>query len=164
MISNRGVTLTSLTVYIIVSVIVLGSLTFLNVNFMTQIADLTTKSEKTNEILKIEAFLIEDVKSANNVIEFSNDMVKFDNGVIYNIRYRADEKSSGDQSYNKYELYRNNVMITDNMANISFDYDYKRTSAGESDIKTEWIIAQLYYEQKGNLYGTKMYIKIGNGK
>jgi hypothetical protein len=65
--SQKGVTLTSLSVYVVVSVIILASLTFLNINLMSQIADLSQKSELSNEMLKVQSMLISDIKSANEV-------------------------------------------------------------------------------------------------
>ena len=121
--TNKGVTLTSLSIYIIVSVIILSSLSFLNINFMSQIADLSAKSEKTNELLKAQTFLISDIKAANGVLEFSDKYLKLDNGIEYFIRYRANEKR-GEQTYDVYELYRGDVLVTDKMANIEFDYNY----------------------------------------
>lgn len=161
MFNNRGVTLTSLSIYIVVSVIVFSSLTFLNINFMSQIADLSIKSEKTNEVLKVECFILNDIKSANSILEYSDKYLKFDNGVEYTVKYRANKNTgSGDsQSYDIYELYRNDVLITDKMATISFDRDVKYDASNK--LVAEIVIMTLYYEQEGNLYGNTQYVKVG---
>ena len=102
--NNKGVTLTSLSVYIVVSIVILASLSFLNINVMSQIADLSKESEKSNEALKVQAALITDIKAANRVLSFSDSELVLDNGVTYYIRYRANEKQ-GEQTYSIYELY-----------------------------------------------------------
>ena len=73
---QNGVTILSLSVYIIVSVVILATLSFLNINFMSRIADLTVKSEKGSEVLKVQAFVIADLISANRVLEFSNKYLR----------------------------------------------------------------------------------------
>ena len=151
--NNRGVTLTSLSVYIIVSIVILSSLTFLNINFMSQIADLSVKSERSNEILKAEVSLINDLKAANRVMSFSDSEILLDTGIKYTIKYRANEKQ-GDQTYSVYELYRNNVLITGEMANLSFGFGHKK----EGIDSVEWIkITMLAASYEGG----DTYIKVG---
>ena len=156
--NNKGVTLASLSVYIIVSIVVLSSLTFLNINYMSQIAELSTKSQLSNELLKAKSYLINDVKSANRVLQYSEKYLKLDNGVEYTVKYRANEKQ-GEQTYDVYELYKGNVLITDKMANLSFDY---KNSYNEmtKEIETEWVIVNMI---DANLEGGKMYLKVGKG-
>ena len=156
--NNRGVTLTSLSVYIVVSVIVLASLTFLNINFMSQIADLSQKSEKTNELLKVQSYLINDIKSANRVLEFSDKYLRFDNGVEYTVKYRANEKR-GEQTYDVYELYRGDVLVTDEMANIAFEYDYSYNEI-EQENDVEWIIIKVL---DASLSGGDLFVRVGKG-
>ena len=155
---NLGVTLASLSVYIIVSVIVLSSLTFLNINFMSQIAELSQKSEYTNELLKAQASLISDIKAANRVLEYSDKYLKFDNGVTYSIKYRATEVR-GEQTYDVYELYRNDVLITDKMTNIAFEYDEKYNDYLQENYIT-WITIKML---DTNLMGTDLHVRVGKG-
>lgn len=151
---QNGVTVLSLSVYIIVSVVILATLSFLNINFMSRIADLTVKSEKGSEVLKVQAFVIADLKSANRVLEFSNKYLRLDNGTEYLIKYRANEKEE-EQTYNIYELYRNNVLVTDELSNIEFGFD---NSLGQ-----EVITMKLYYTKDDNVYGSDYSIKVGRG-
>lgn len=155
---NSGVTLASLSIYIIVSVVVLASLTFININFMSQIAELSQKSEYTNEILKAQASLIADIKSANRIMEYSDKHLKFDNGVEYNVKYRSNERL-GDQTYEVYELYRNDVVITDKMRNVIFSC-YSINDDYSLENKTTWINIQM---QDTNLLGTDINVKVGKG-
>lgn len=155
---DSGVTLASLSVYIIVSVIVLSSLTFLNINFMSQIAELSQKSEYTNELLKAEAALITDIKAANRVMEYSDKYLKFDNGVEYKVKYRSNVKLDN-QKYDVYELYRNNVLITDKMTNISFEYSEKEDEYLQENFIT-WITVKML---DTNFVRSEFYVRVGKG-
>lgn len=152
--NNRGVTLTSLSVYIVVSIIILASLSFLNINVMSQIADLSQESEKSNEVLKVQASLITDIKAANRVLSFSENELELDNGVKYYIKYRANEKQTGDQSYSVYELYRDDVLITDEMTNLSFGFGQKKDGTEQ----TEWVKITM---MDSSYTGGDIYVKVG---
>lgn len=149
--NEKGVTITSLTIYIIVSVVVLASLAFLNINVISQVAALSKKSEKTNEILKVQTNLVKDIKSAGRVLEFSDKHIRFDNNVEYNIKYRSNQQSNS-QTFDVYELYRGNELITDKMSNISFDYG---TSGSE-----EYIVFNILDEDYA---GGEIFVKVGRG-
>lgn len=151
---DRGVTILSLSVYIIVSVVILATLSFLNINFMSQIADLTIKSEKSSEVLKAQACILDDLKSADRVLEFSEKYLRLNNGVEYLVKYRANEQKE-EQTFNIYELYRNNVLITDELSNVEFDFD-------NSD-NQESVIVKLYYTKYNYVYGDSYQIKVGRG-
>lgn len=151
---DRGVTILSLSVYIIVSVVILATLSFLNINFMSQIADLTVKSEKSSEVLKAQAYILDDLKSADRVLEFSEKYLRLNNGVEYLVKYRANEQKE-QQTFNIYELYRNDVLITDELSNVEFDFD---NSGNE-----ESVIVKLYYTKDNHVYGDSYQIKVGRG-
>ena len=121
--SQKGVTLTSLTIYIIVSTILLGTLAFVNNNFMSELGELTKQAETTNEMMKFYAFFVNDVKAANQVLEYSDSYVRFDNDVQYHVKYRANQRSQGSQTYDVYEIYKDNVMITDKLSGAFFEYN-----------------------------------------
>lgn len=152
--NNRGVTLTSLSVYIVVSIIILASLSFININVMSQIADLSKESEKSNEVLKAQASLITDIKAANRVLSFSETELVLDNGITYYIKYRANEKQTGDQSYSVYELYRDDVLITDEMTNLSFGFGQKK----DGTMQTEWVKITM---MDSSYTGGDIYVKVG---
>ncbi len=152
--NNKGVTLTSLSVYIVVSIVILASLSFLNINVMSQIADLSQESEKSNEVLKAQASLITDIKAANRVLSFSENELVLDNGVTYYIKYRANEKQTGTQSYSVYELYRDDVLITDEMTNLSFGFGQKK----EGTEQTEWVKITML---DSSFTGGDIYVKVG---
>ena len=156
--NEKGVTLASLAIYIIVSVIVLASLAFLNVNVISQIAKLSNNSSVSNEMLRSEAYLIKDIKNANRVLAYSDNYLRLDNDVEYTIKYRSNQKQAN-QTFNIYELYRGDILVTDQMSNISFDYGVEYGDTRQ-EIKDEWVIVKLY---DLNRVGTDLFIKVGKG-
>ena len=118
---NKGVTLASLTIYIVVLVVILITLTFISANFTSQIVEATKRGKVSNECIKIYSSMLTDIKAANKVEEFSDDFVRFDNNVKYSIKYL--DLSSGDRKERQYEIYRNNTLIAENILDAKFDYD-----------------------------------------
>ena len=157
--NKKGVTLTSLSVYVVVSVVVLASLTFLNINYMSQIADLSQRSEDINEVLKVKSMMISDIKSAREIKQYSKDYLLLDNGVEYRIKYRANEEKETNQTYDIYELYRNDVLITDKMSNLSFEYQQQYDDYLQENVE-KWVIINLVdldYE------GGEFFVRVGRG-
>lgn len=122
--NNRGVTLTSLTIYIIVLMITLVVLTFVSANFTSQISEASGKGKISNEFIKLYSFLLTDIKASNSVAEFSDDYVRFDNNVRYSIKY-LDSLKENDRQVRQYEIYRNDVLISENLLDANFDYNDK---------------------------------------
>ena len=81
------------------------------------------------------SFFIEDVKAAGRVLEFSENYIKFDNGIQYRVAYRTNE-GMGKEGYEIYEIYRGEALITDKMSGVFFDYNNE----------SEYIKVRLYYE------------------
>ena len=157
--NKKGVTLTSLSVYVVVSVVVLASLTFLNVNYMSQIAELSKKSENINDLLKVKSMMITDIKAAREIKQYSKDYLLLDNGVEYRIRYRANEAKETDQTYDIYELYRNDVLVADKMTNLSFEYEQAYDDYLQSNVE-RWIIINMV---DSDYEGGELYVRVGKG-
>lgn len=150
---ERGVTLTSLTIYVIVATILLGTLSFININFMSELGELTKRSKMTIEMMKFYSFFINDVKSADRVLEFSDNYIRLDNGVQYVIKYRANQDKEDNQEYDIYEVYRGDVLITDELSGVFFDYDAEE----------EFIKVRLYAEENEIVKSEEQYFKVGRG-
>ncbi len=147
--NNRGITLASLTVYIIALVIILVALTFLSANFSSQIGEVIIRSGISNEYAKLCSFLISDLKSANNVLEFSDKFLRLDNDVKYEIKYienRATERM-------QYEIYKNDVLVAENFVDAKFDYDEENHAC---------IVSLKYLYNKGLVEKTQS-IRVGRG-
>lgn len=150
---QKGVTLTTLTIYIIVSTILLGTLAFLNANFMSELGELTKRSKLTNEMTKVYSYFIDDVKSANGILEYSENFIKFNNGVQYTIKYRSNAKVEDGQTYDIYEVYRGNNLITDELSGAFFDYN----------VDENYVKVRLYAVQEDIIKEDEQYFKVGRG-
>lgn len=140
---KKGVTLISLTIYVIALIIVLVILTFISANFTSQIMQVSNRGKVANENLKLYSFLISDIKAADSVVEFSDEYVRFDNDVKYYAKYienNADEKM-------QYEIYRNNVLIAENILDINFDYDVDERILS---LNLKYIYDSLLVEKSGD--------------
>ena len=157
--NKKGVTLTSLSVYVVVSVVVLASLTFLNVNYMSQIAEFSKKSENINDLLKVKSMMITDIKAAREIKQFSRDYLLLDNGVEYRIRYRANEAKETNQTYDIYELYRNDILVADKMTNLSFEYEQAYDDYLQSNVE-RWVIINMV---DSDYEGGELYVRVGKG-
>lgn len=147
--SKKGVTLASLTVYVIVLIIVLVILTFISANYTSQITQVVNRGRISNESLKFYSFLISDVKSAKNVVEYSDDFIRLDNDVKYTIKYinnRATERM-------QYEIYRNDVLITENMLDAEFNYKPE----------SKMVVVNLKYLYGNLLVEKNQEFKVGRG-
>ena len=125
--NNKGVTLTSLTIYIVVMVIILIALTFISSNFTFQVMDTTGRGKVANESIKLYSFLVSDVKAANKITEYSDNYIRFDNDAKYTIKY-LNGLSDSDRQEKQYEIYRNGVLISENILDAYFDYDYEKNT------------------------------------
>lgn len=138
--NNKGVTLMSLTVYVIALTIILVILTFVSVNYTSQISAVNAQGKISNEYLKLYSFLIPDLKSANRVIEYSDDFLRLDNDIQYRVKYindRATEKM-------QYEIYRNDVLIAENILDAKFSYD---EVANIFDVNVKYIYGKYLVEK-----------------
>ena len=151
--SQKGVTLATLSIYIIVTTILLGTLAFVNVNIMSELSELTKRSRLINEMTNFYSFFIKDVKSADRVLEFSEDRIRFDNGVQYKIKYRANSKVENNQTYDIYEIYREDALITDKLSGVFFDYNDEE----------EYIKVRLYGVEEDIIEEEEQYFKVGRG-
>jgi hypothetical protein len=151
--NQKGVTLTTLTIYIIVATILLGTLTFININFMSELGELTKKSKMTNEIMKFYSYFVSDVKNAERILEFSENYVKFDSGIQYSIKYSTDEKKENGQEYDIYEVYRGNALVTDKLSGVFFKYN----------VENECINVKVYSKDGDITKTDEQYFKIGRG-
>ena len=107
-INKKGITITSLTIYVIVATIIVGILVFLNANFFSNINDLTDKANIVSECLDFKSAFIRDLKSENDmkVTDYNNNLIRLSNNVKYEIRVL--DKNAEDK---KYAIYRNDVQI-----------------------------------------------------
>lgn len=150
--NNKGVTLASLTVYVIVLVIILVTLTFISGNFTSRIVEATNRGKVSNDCIKLYSFLLNDIKASNSISEFSDDFVKFDNDSKYTIKY-LETLNEDKRQVKQYEIFRDDVLIAENMLDAKFDYD------SEENV---FILKINYYYGKTFVTKTQRF-KVGRG-
>ena len=152
--NNKGVTLVSLSIYVIVAAVVVGSLTFLNMNFFSKIDVLTNETLISNEHSKFLAAFLKDLKNSEKVTEYTETRIKFSDNATYEIKIMEREESE-----NEYAIYRDSVKICDGIKTSNsglapaFDYDYLENTVTVSltfrNADYEWVENGTYKVGRG---------------
>ena len=157
---DKGVTITSLTIYVIVATIIIGVLLFLNVQFFGNMGELTKEANIDGNKIDFKSAFISDVKGSANVLEYSNNRIKLSNNVVWEVRELSDAKTDRVA----YAIFRNDVKIADYIIKNPvvtsdeknpykfFDYD-----AIGNFVKTDWVYSdgnKFDYEYSSYLVGT----------
>lgn len=112
--SQRGVTLISLTVYIIVMTIVIGVVSLISSYFYSNTRSLNSTIDPLTQYTKFNSFFSEEVNSQNiKVLQCKENFVVFDNGTQYT--YVAQNKG----------IYKNQVKICMDVESCTFNYSIK---------------------------------------
>ncbi len=108
---ERGITLVSLTVYIIVMTIVIGVTAFISTYFYKNVDTVTDKLNPLEEYTKFNSYFSDEVNHAGiQVLECKDNYVIFDNGMQY--MYVSENKA----------IYRNQVKICKEVTKASFTH------------------------------------------
>lgn len=161
--SQKGVTLATLTIYVIVASVVVIILAFLNANFFSQMSDLTTKTEVTNQYARFASFFVKDLKNSESVKEYNDSEVLFANGVKYEIRKLENE--------DKYVIYRDSVKICENIVQKYFYVeeidDYVKSPCFNYDHLENTVTAFLVFARNNandkNVFESTQVYKVGKG-
>lgn len=125
MISSKGITLTSLVVYIIVMMMVIGVISSVSLMFYSNTEHLDNATKDMAEFNNFNNYFIKEIKSANNKINQISADGKY---IIF------DSGNSFIQKDNK--IFFNDLQIAKNVNNINFAY-YKDAEGKEhKDIVT----------------------------
>lgn len=107
--SERGITLISLTVYVIVMAMVLGVVAIITTFFYQNIKEVGTDIDPMTEYTTFNNYFLDEVNHSKiKVLECKEDYIVFDNGVQYS--YIAENKG----------IYRNQVKICSNIEQCNF--------------------------------------------
>lgn len=104
--SERGITLTSLILYIMVLLVVVGTLSYVSTYFYSNTSYITDKGKYTAEFNKFNVYFIEDVKNNSNLYSITENKIVFEDGTIY--------------TYSNSSIYRNKVEICKNINSCIF--------------------------------------------
>lgn len=111
--SQRGITLISLTIYVLVMVIVVAMITTISSFFYSNVTQVNEGGNNASEFSKFNMFFLEETKTkqnyANEVGE-NGEYIKFNNGNKYTFQDNS--------------IYKNNIKICENVIEAKFKYDY----------------------------------------
>lgn len=106
---EKGITLLSLVIYMIVLVMVISMLAIISDMFFTNTKYLNESGKYVSEYNKFNMYFIEDVKNNKDTYEVTNNEIIFEDGTVYTYKEGPD-----------YGIYRNKVKICNNIAFCNF--------------------------------------------
>ncbi len=104
--TEKGVTLTSLIIYIVLLLAVIGILSIISQHFYSNTSYITEMGKYVSEFDKFNMYFIEDVKNNSELYSVSEKEIIFADGTIY--------------TYSEQSIYRNKVEICSNIYNCTF--------------------------------------------
>lgn len=106
---ERGVTLISLIIYIIVLMLVVSMLSIVSDMFFSNTKYITDSGKYISEFNKFNMYFIEDVKNNKDMYKVNNHEIIFEDGTIYTYKESPDNG-----------IYRNKVKICSNISFCQF--------------------------------------------
>ena len=108
--NQKGITLISLIMYIVLLVIVTAMLATVSSMFFSNTKYLTDSSKYASEFNKFNMYFIEDVKNNKDVYSISEKEIIFEDGTVYT--YKNQNNDNG--------IYRNKIKICSNIGYCGF--------------------------------------------
>ena len=105
--SEKGITLTSVVVYVLIATALISSIALLSSFFFSNMSLIKEQNQYAPEFNKFSMFFIEDVKN-NKSAEVTTTKVTFADGTVY--EYKSNEKA----------VYRNDTKITEKLDSFTF--------------------------------------------
>lgn len=130
--SEKGITLISLILYVILLIAVVSMLSIISEFFFTNTKYLTNNSENITEYNKFNMYFIEDVKK-NKTAEIEEDNIRFEDGTLYTY-VRSDNG-----------IYRNEVKICNNIGYCVFSEKNTTIRNTEKQIINVYMIIKSQY-------------------
>lgn len=107
---NRGVTIASLTVYVIAMLLVIATIATITSFFYTNVSNLDDRSQNISEITKFNMYFLEETKkSENEVMVVSDKQITFSSGNTY--------------TFQDSSIYLNSIRICENVKNVKFSVE-----------------------------------------
>ena len=125
---EKGITLTSLIIYMILLTFAISMLAVISDMFFSNTKYITESGKYISEFNKFNMYFIEDVKNNNNTYEVTNHQIIFEDCTIYTY-YEAPDNS----------IYRNKVKICNNIAYCKFT----KTEQKQNNITKNLIQVQM---------------------
>ena len=106
--SDRGVTTTSLIIYIIAMTIVVGIIATINSFFYSNVMNIEDESSNISELTKFNMYFLADIKKENNdIIKISENAITFSSGNTFTFQDNA--------------IYLNSIRNCENVKNLQFN-------------------------------------------
>lgn len=105
--SQKGITLISLIIYIVVLLIVIGTLSIISKHFYSNTSYITDMGKYVSEFNKFNMYFVEDVKNNSDLYSIEENKIVFEDGTIY--------------TYYNGEIYRNKVELCSNINTCIFE-------------------------------------------
>lgn len=121
--NQKGITLVSLLVYIIVMIIIIGGLSTISYNFYRNTQALEVDTEDIVEFSNFNEYFIKEIKKANNKIDnISEDgtYIVFTDGNSFMLNNKS--------------IYYNQIEISKNVNSLKFEYDKDKENNEITDI------------------------------
>lgn len=119
--SEKGITLTSLVIYIMVATLLISSMATLTSFFFSNINLIKGQQQYAPEFNKFSMFFVEDVKK-NKTAEVTTTTITFEDGTVY--------------QYNNNKIYRNGTVITEKVDSIIFSLNTQTVASTTKQIIT----------------------------
>ncbi len=105
--SNSGLTITSIIVYIIAMMMVIGTIASITSFFYTNVTNLSDNSDNISEITKFHMYFLEETtQKGNSIVSIADTSISFDTGNTF--------------TFQDNNIYLNYVKICENIANLQF--------------------------------------------
>lgn len=124
--SEKGITLTSLVVYIVLIILVVGLLSLVSQDFFKNTQYIMDSGKYIQEYNKFNMYFIEDVKNNTDIYSIQNNIIVFKDGTTY--------------TFSNNDIYRNKVKICDNIKYCEF---LKNDYIDEKDFKKKIITVKI---------------------
>lgn len=105
--TEKGITLTSLIIYIIVLIFIVSMLSAISSYFYANTSYISETGKYVSEFNKFNMYFIEDVKNNSDIYSIDKNKIVFADGTIY--------------TYTNESIYRNKVEICNNIHGCSFE-------------------------------------------
>ena len=141
--SEKGITLLSLIIYIILVTIVLAMLGFMTNFFFSNTKYVVNNAKDVAEFNKFNMYFVEDVKNNKTIYEIKDEEITFADGTIYT--YKGNKDNS---------IYRNKTKICTNVEYCTFS---KQTKKVDNTIK-QIVTVNIVIKSRGLFETTSEYV------
>ena len=140
--NKKGITLTALTIYVIVFMLVIGIVATLTSYFYNNVINFDETTRSYAEINKFNMFFLQDIKEKGVVIQ---NFIEVDDGKKIGITlYNSNTFETNIYKFEKNSIYRNGTLVCRNIKDFKFELPY-----------TDSKIINVYIETEGTANFTK---------